>query len=125
MKTAVKQVEHASQLSGDKMFFPEGIIGFDNYKEYKIIKEKSKEPFFWLESQDNSEVNFIIINPREFKQDYQPLISTLDKKALQVTNEDECYSYVIISVLADSEHISANLLAPLMVNKEKNICRPR
>ncbi|MCG2711765.1 MAG: flagellar assembly protein FliW, partial [Candidatus Omnitrophica bacterium] len=110
-------------LNGSKMFFSEGIIGFEDHKEYRIVNEKSKNPFFWLQSQKDSEINFIIIDPLEFKPDYNPVLSELDKLALQISNIDECLCYVIICVPQDSDQISANLLAPLMVNKQKNICR--
>ena len=123
MKTFVTYEEHTSLFNGAKMFFPEGIIGFEDYKEYRIIKEKSKEPFFWLQSQNDPEINFIIIDPLEFKQAYNPVLAEMDKMALQISDIDECLCYVIVYVPQGSDQISANLLAPLMVNKKKNICR--
>ncbi len=123
MKTAITHAEYTLSLEGTKLFFPEGIIGFEDYKEYRIVKEKSKEPFFWLQSEKDSEVNFIIIDPLEFKQDYRPVLAEADKLALQVSDIDECQCYVIVCVPEGSDQISANLLAPLMVNKQKNICK--
>ena len=123
MKTTVKHEEPASLLNGAKMAFPEGIIGFEAHKEYRISSEKSKEPFFWLQAQKDPEVNFIIIDPLEFKADYKPLLLAMDKAALQISDIDECLCYVIVCVSQETDQISANLLAPLMVNKQKNICR--
>ncbi len=123
MKTSITQEEHTSLLNGAKMFFPEGIIGFEDHKEYRIVKEKSKEPFLWLQSQNDPEINFIIIDPLEFKQTYNPVLAEPDKLALQISDVDECLCYVIVYVPQGSDQITANLLAPLMVNKQKNICR--
>ncbi len=122
MKTSSTHAEN-ELLSGTKMVFPDGIIGFEDHKEYRIVKEKSKEPFHWLQSENDSEVNFIIIDPLEFKPDYKPVLSEMDKAVLKIRGIEECQCYVIICVHQDSEQISANLLAPLMVNKEKNISR--
>ena len=123
MKTSFAHVEYTSPHSKTNMFFPEGIIGFDDHKEYSIIQEKSKEPFFWLQSQKDSEVNFIIIDPLEFEGDYRPVLSDLDKSALRVKGINECFCYVIVCVPQDSDQISANLLAPLVINKKENIGR--
>jgi len=123
MKTSITHEEHTSLLNGTKMFFPEGIIGFEDHKDYKIVNEKSKEPFFWLQSEDDPEINFIIIDPLEFKQDYKPVLAEPDKLALEVSDIDECLCYVIVCVPQGSDQISANLLAPLVINKQKNICR--
>ncbi len=123
MKTTIKHEERASSLNGSKMFFPEGIIGFETHKEYRIVSEKSKEPFFWMQSQSDSGINFIIMDPLEVKLDYKPVVSLLDKTALQISDIEECMCYVIVCVPQGSDQISANLLAPLMINKEKNICR--
>ena len=110
-------------LCGAKMVFPDGIIGFEDHKDYRVVKEKSKEPFLWLQSEGDSEINFIIIDPLEFKHDYKPVLSAADKTALKISSVEECQCYVIICVHQGSVQISANLLAPLMVNKEKNISR--
>ncbi len=123
MKISSTHEEHSSLLNGTKMFFPEGIIGFEDHKDYGIVNEKSKEPFLWLQSQKDPEINFIIIDPLEFKPDYKPVLAELDKSALQISDIDECLCYVIVCVPQGSDRISANLLAPLMVNKQKNICR--
>lgn len=123
MKTTITHEEHTSLLNGARMVFPEGIIGFEAHKEYRIASEKSKEPFFWLQAQKDPEINFIIIDPLEFKADYKPVLSALDKSALQISDIDECLCYVIVCVSQGTDQINANLLAPLVVNKQKNICR--
>ena len=123
MKTSVTQGERASLLNGAKVSFPEGIIGFEDHKEYRIADEKSKEPFFWMQSLKDSEVNFIVIDPLEFKSDYKPVLSGMDKTVLQIADNDECLCYVIVCVSQESDQISANLLAPLMINKKSNIGR--
>ncbi|MFH1092526.1 MAG: flagellar assembly protein FliW [Candidatus Omnitrophota bacterium] len=123
MKTSITHGEHILSLNRNKIFFPEGIIGFEEHKKYRIVNEKSKEPFFWLQSQKNPEINFIIIDPLEFKTDYKPALSELDKLALQISDVNECLCHVIVCVPQGSDQISANLLAPLMFNRKKNICR--
>ncbi|MBU1087239.1 MAG: flagellar assembly protein FliW [Candidatus Omnitrophica bacterium] len=121
MKTSVVQEESAVRVKSTSMFFPEGIIGFSEHKEFEIINDKSKEPFVWLESVRDNSLAFILIDPKEFQQDYNPILSSEDKMALQVNDLSECSIYTLVCVPKDSDEISANLLAPIIINKNNKI----
>ena len=90
MKTPVAHEEKSSSCRRTNLFFPEGIIGFNEHKEYVIVQEKSKEPFYWIQSAEDPEVNFIIIDPLEFKDDYEPVLSEADKSILRINEVKEC-----------------------------------
>jgi len=64
-----------------------------------------------------------MMNPKEFKQEYNPILSISDKMALQIDDLSECSIYVLVYVPKDSDAISANLLAPIIINKNTNIGR--
>jgi flagellar assembly factor FliW len=121
MKTSVAHVERALSRDEVSISFPEGIIGFAEYKEYAIDPEHSKEPFFWMQAAKNAELSFIIIDPKEFKPDYAPRITEAEKAALKVRSTDECQCYTIVAVPNGSDQISANLLAPIFINQKENI----
>jgi flagellar assembly factor FliW len=123
MKTSAAQLEKSTKEQGVSMFFPEGIIGFNDHKEFSIIPNKSREPFIWLESCQDCNLSFIMINPNEFKQNYEPILSPVDKAALKINDLDDCFVYALVCVPKDSEEISANLLAPIIINKKSNIGR--
>lgn len=71
----------------------------------------------------NNDLGFIIINPREFKPDYCADLNQLDKRMLQVQESTECDIYSIVLVPDNSEGMSANLLAPILINKKDQIGR--
>ncbi|MBU1043742.1 MAG: flagellar assembly protein FliW [Candidatus Omnitrophica bacterium] len=123
MKTSVVQEESALKVKSTSMFFPEGIIGFSEHKEFEIIHDRSKEPFVWLESVQDNNLAFIIIDPNEFQKEYNPVLSAADKMALQITDLSECSIYALVCVPKDSDEISANLLAPIILNKNNKIGR--
>jgi flagellar assembly factor FliW len=124
MKTSVVQVERSKQDSDAAIiFFPEGIIGFNEYKEFTIVQDKSKEPFFWMEAIRDNSLSFIIIDPKEFHREYNPILSAADKMALTVNDLSDCSIYALVCVPKDSDEISANLLAPIIVNKNSSIGR--
>lgn len=107
----------------DQIFFPEGIIGFGEYKKFGVVKEKSREPFLWLQSAENQELSFILIDPKEIDASYTPSLCESDKAILQTENIDDCQCLSIVYVPKDSDKISANLLAPIVVNRQKNIAK--
>jgi Uncharacterized protein conserved in bacteria len=121
MRTSVTHMEQTSSRKETGILFPDGIIGFSEHKEYTIVPEKSKEPFLWLQSKLNADLSFIIIDPKEFKPDYCPQISETDKTALRVKTIEECQCFAIVAVPEDSDRISANLLAPVFINRRENI----
>ncbi len=123
MKTQIASFERTLTCCPAEIFFPEGIIGFEKHKEYAIINEKSKEPFFWMQAKDNPEAAFIIIDPKEFMAEYDPILSNTDKTFLRVEQACQCQCFSIICVPKDSDKITANLLAPLFINQRENIGR--
>jgi len=123
MKTSAAQLEKSSREQAGLMFFPEGIIGFNEHREFSIMPNKSKEPFIWLESCQDGNLSFIIIDPKEFNQSYDPILSLVDKAALKIDDLSECFIYALVCVPKDSDKISANLLAPIIINKKSNIGR--
>ncbi|MCP4650568.1 MAG: flagellar assembly protein FliW [PVC group bacterium] len=123
MKTSVAQAEQSATCDGTGVFFPDGIIGFTDCKQYKLVSKKSKEPFFWFQAVEREDISFIIIDPKEFKEDYTAALTESDKVALGVDSIDECNIFTIVLVPEDSDGISANLLAPLVINKKDSIGR--
>ncbi len=46
-----------------------------------------------------------------------------DKTALKINDLSECDIFALVCVPKDSDEISANLLAPIIINKKNNIGR--
>ena len=121
MKTSVAQEQRSVCHSETTMFFPEGIIGFSGEKEFKVVHDKSKDPFLWLESVRDEELSFIVIDPKEFKPDYAPVLSEIDKQDLRISELEKCDIYALVCVPKDSDEITANLLAPIVINRVNNM----
>jgi len=98
------------------LFFPEGIIGFENFKKYIIITKKENSPLRWLQSLDEPNLAFIIINPHLFKPDYDPKIDKQDKEMLKIKDITETEVLTIVVVPDNPRDMVANLMAPILVN---------
>jgi len=103
------------------IYFPEGIIGFSNFKHYFIVEREEDKPFKWLQSLDNSDLAFVIVNPLFFYPCYKVKISSKDSTLLKLKDEKEGKVFVLVVIPEDPSYTRANLLAPLVINATKKI----
>ena len=106
-----------------EIFFSEGIVGFAEHKRFYIDEQRSREPFLWLQSSENRDLSFILINPKECDPGYDPMLSEQDKNVLQINDISSCQCFSIVFIPKDSDRISVNLLAPIVINKSKQLAR--
>lgn len=100
---------------------PEGLFGFEDYKNFLPISLHEDDSFLSLQSTDDETLSFILMNPFVSFPDYQPSLSEKDKKDLDTHSEDEL-SYYVICVLNESlDNSTVNLKAPLAVNIKSRI----
>lgn len=101
-----------------KIAFPQGILGFENQKEYYlIIKEDS--PFLWLQCSSDENLAFVLINPYLFMPDYNLKIGQKDWDVIDVKPEDDYLVFAIVTIPANPEEMTANLQGPVIINPKK------
>ena len=107
-----------------KIAMPEGLYGFEFLHDFAIIDAR-KRPFFWLQSLEDEERAFVLIDPRIIRSDYDPEISQHDVEALGFDGPDDerMLQFVIVTVPEDENQMTANLQGPLIVNKENHLGR--
>lgn len=114
------------EISGDDMItFPEGLIGFQSYHNYKIVAESDESPFRWLRSVDDESLSFVVIRPDLFlKKTYAPSVGQGDLEALGVQSINDCSIFVIVTIpQTDPEKMTANLQGPILINSDSKIGR--
>ncbi len=99
--------------------FAEGLIGFENCRQYVVVRHDDKSAFRWLQSLDEPGVAFPIVEPFSFRPDYAPTISDTDARMLSLSSDSPTLLFVVVSVPnQDPRAMTANLLAPLVINGE-------
>jgi len=98
---------------------PLGILGFQNSFNYFILDHADDSPFKWLQSADEPDLAFVIIDPYLFKPDYNIEVTTEDLVPIQTGDVDEIVVAVLVSIHGDPRLMTANLLAPVLVNYKK------
>ncbi|WKC77758.1 flagellar assembly protein FliW [Borreliella turdi] len=100
--------------------FPEGILGFENIKKF-IIKDSKYKPFSIMQS-INKDVSFLVTSPFNFLSEYLPNIKKKDWLDIKVKTENEKIILCIINMHVNNyKDITANLKAPIIINKKKLI----
>ena len=106
----------------DVLTIPNGLFGFENFTKFLAIPfDSSNDAVFSLQSLDDPDLSFILMNPFQLYEDYLPKPSTDDLKLFGDVDESDL-SYYVIAVLRDSIADSTlNLKAPLVVNVMKHV----
>jgi flagellar assembly factor FliW len=106
-------------LEDEILEFPSGILGFEEYKGYVILEIRKDGLFRCLQSTDDPDVAFVIIEPAVFWPDYQVQV---EAEALAeigpIDDPGGVAIYAIVTVPRDVAKMTANLQAPLMINRK-------
>lgn len=97
--------------------FEEGLPGFESMRRFALVSNPEEDsPFCWLQSVEDPELAFVMINPLYFRSDYSVEIDDATVKSLQIERKEDVALYSIVVVPEDVSKISANLKAPLLLN---------
>ena len=102
--------------------FEDGIIGFEDYRDYVLLDDGSgQSPFRCLQSIDESELAFILIDPFSVKPDYELAIDDALSERLSIASGESAAVFAIVVVPEDVKKMSFNLKAPLIINADLKI----
>jgi len=100
-----------------KVTISQGLFGFEDYTEY-VIFNAEHEPFLWLQSVEEKEIAFIIINPFLFRNDYEANVTDEGLAEIGIKSPESALIFVIVTIPQDGGPMTANLQGPLIINKE-------
>jgi flagellar assembly factor FliW len=99
-----------------KITFPQGLLGFESLKTY-VLLDAERQPFYWLQSIDDEQVAFILINPFIFRPDFEANIDNEELKTIDISDPETALLFSIVTIPAQGP-ITANLQGPLVINRE-------
>ena len=104
-----------------KLTFSEGLIGFECATEFVLSSSRVIYPFKVLQSLDDLTITFIVADPRFFFKDYHFELSSADIDLLKLSSREEAAVLSILLVPKDPLKMTANLLAPLVMNEKERL----
>ena len=97
------------------------MIGLPEMQHFALIFDAEKEnggKIKWLQSMDDPETAFPVIDPTVIKKDYNPTINEEILKPLGELNEENMFVLTTVTVPKNLEKMSINLKAPIIINSE-------
>ena len=101
--------------------FPNGLLGFENFKKFALI-ESEYEPFFWLQSLDEKNLAFLLTDPFLISTSYEADIDDESLRAINVQAPEDIIIMTIVTIPSDGSAITANFLGPVVFNRKNNQC---
>lgn len=120
---AVTRLFGEIDIQEDKIITLEnGMIGLPEYQKFALIFDEEKgmkeSSIMWLQSMDDPETAFPVMQPNTVKPDYNPTVSDEMLSPIGELNEENTYVLVTLTAAADVKESSVNLKAPIVINTD-------
>jgi len=99
------------------LLFPEGIVGFETLKRYALLNNPNEQPFEWLQSVEDPEIAFVLVDPLLFLTTYDFEVDDETISLLDIRDPAEIKLSALVTLRHDYTKMTANLLAPIVVNR--------
>ena len=110
------------EISEDRILnIPEGLFGFEQYTKYALV-DYDLEPFIWLQSCEDPNLCFLIVDPFLICSEYEADIDDESLAKIHISKPEDIILMIIVTVPHDGSAITANFQGPLVINKQNKMC---
>ena len=111
------------EIADEKIITMErGMIGFPNLNHFALIFDEEKgqkqTSIMWLQSMDDTDIAFPVMDPHAVKEDYNPNVNEEIVAPIGELNEENTFVLVTVTVPKKIEDFFVNLKAPIVVNMD-------
>ncbi len=96
--------------------FPAGILGFPQLRRCCLLPYGSTRGLRWLQSLDDPGLLFLTVEPYLVFPDYEADLPDHEAEALELTEPEEAAILTLLTISLESQAVTANLLAPIVIN---------
>ena len=101
--------------------FKQPVFGFEEYTKYVLISDSNMgSGICWLQSVEEQEICFILMDPLEIREDYAPAVMQDVLLTLQAAPEDALDCWVITVIGKTFQESTVNLKSPILINHKMN-----
>ncbi|MDR3247405.1 MAG: flagellar assembly protein FliW [Treponema sp.] len=117
MKVLTKAYGAIEVEERQKIVFPQGLFGFEDLMDY-VLLDAERQPFYWLQSQDQEQVAFVLINPFLIRSDYEVDTGNDELVEIGIDSPEKALIFTIVTIPPDGSPMTVNLQGPLVINRE-------
>ncbi|MEX2375500.1 MAG: flagellar assembly protein FliW [Dehalococcoidia bacterium] len=123
VKTNFLGVEETIEVAEGQIFsFDPALGGFESLRRFALIPE-ADSPVEWLQSLDDPDVAFALLEPFAFMPGYAFELSDADAAALGMHEAQDALIRCVLTLHEDPAMITANLLAPVVLSRRTHMAR--
>ncbi len=104
----------------DVILFPGGMPGFEQLRRFLLIDTKACEPLRFLQSIEQPEISFPVVDPLVLEPDYEVELTADQKSTLELKDDSDLLIWCVVTVSEDALKATMNLLAPVVVNSDNS-----
>jgi flagellar assembly factor FliW len=101
--------------------FRDGVIGLSKLKDYILVESPGFPLILWLQSIQDHNVAFPLIEPYFFTRDYKATMTDADRLSLDLNEGSRSKIMVIMTIPKDYESMTVNMKAPIVFNMDKSL----
>ncbi len=98
--------------------FDQGIPGFEEMLHFTLVEVEEHLPFSHLQSVDDGDLAFIVVDPFEFFPEYEFELPEQIKDELQVESGEQIAIRTIVTIRGRLDSAMTNLVAPIVMNMD-------
>ena len=111
------------ELDDNKVIeFPNGIIGFEDFKKFAIIydiEDDRDTKISWLQSLEEPTLALPVVDPLAVTTEYAPMIEDELLKPLGNPADEDLLFLLVMTVPSDMKKFPANMKAPVIISTEE------
>jgi flagellar assembly factor FliW len=100
----------------ERIEFRRGLLGFERLKTFVHLELPDEAPFGWLQSLEDPQVAFVVVNPAVFFPAYRIEVDPRELGEVRPGPNDRLLVLGICTIPEQFSDISVNLLGPLVIN---------
>ena len=104
------------------IYFPHGLIGLDDKREFVLIPVRENSPFLLLQCVTDPGLGLLVADPFPFYPEYNVKLEQPEKKILRVENMRQIAVLVTVTIPRNKpEETTLNLAGPIILNTKARI----
>jgi len=105
--------------SEDVIRFPQGIPGFENFREFLLVTREECDPFIFLAALEHTDVALPLMPLAPSTLSVRPSAAML--APLAISGDDTIAYYAVASIGLNATQIIVNLRAPIVINLDTRL----
>lgn len=107
----------------DLLTFPEGLLGFQDLRQFVLLDDPHDDIFAWLQSCELPSIAFPVLEPEIFGQQYSTTLTKNELEILKLSTDNKPTFLNIITIPNDPTQMTANVKAPIVINSNERLAR--